>query len=251
MILVDEPIWPAHGRRYAHLASDASLGELHAFAAALGLHPGAYDGDHYDLPEDRVPDAVSAGAHPVPARELLTRVQAAGLRFRKRRGERPVARLADVMLAAGGVPHVVDLATSSRQLPDAEVIAAVVLVEDDAGRIVCVHNPHRDTWELPGGRREPGESVVQCAERELWEEAGVRATGLHQVGWERVTIERPHAWLRHPFGYIAFFRGAGTGALQPRLDDTDAAVWLSRSELEDRCGTAFWWPLVARVLEDG
>jgi len=33
-ILIDEPMWPAHGRLWAHLVSDTDLEELHAFATA-------------------------------------------------------------------------------------------------------------------------------------------------------------------------------------------------------------------------
>ena len=36
-VLVDAARWPAHGRLWAHLVSDSSLAELHAFAAALGV----------------------------------------------------------------------------------------------------------------------------------------------------------------------------------------------------------------------
>ncbi len=33
-VLIDTAMWPAHGTLWAHLVSDASLDELHAFAAA-------------------------------------------------------------------------------------------------------------------------------------------------------------------------------------------------------------------------
>ena len=36
-VLVDPPLWPAHGRHFSHLVSDSSLAELHAFARAAGL----------------------------------------------------------------------------------------------------------------------------------------------------------------------------------------------------------------------
>lgn len=82
MILVDQPIWPAHGRRFAHLASDTSLDELHGFATDLGLPRRAFHGDHYDLPDDWWDRAVAAGAHPVDPRDLVRRLKAAGLRRR-------------------------------------------------------------------------------------------------------------------------------------------------------------------------
>ena len=84
MILVDLPTWPAHGRRWSHLASDTSYAELHAFAAGLGLPPRAFDGDHYDLVEDRHAEALAAGAVPVTSREIVLALRAAGLRRRKR-----------------------------------------------------------------------------------------------------------------------------------------------------------------------
>lgn len=85
MILVDSPIWPAHGRRFAHLVSDESFEELHAFAARLGLPPRAFHRDHYDLPDAWWQRAVDAGATPVDPRELVRRLKASGLR-RPQRG---------------------------------------------------------------------------------------------------------------------------------------------------------------------
>ena len=37
MILIDEPVWPAHGTLWGHVVSDRSLEELHAFARVAGL----------------------------------------------------------------------------------------------------------------------------------------------------------------------------------------------------------------------
>lgn len=79
-ILIDAAIWPARGRRFAHLVSDRSLGELHAFAAELGLERAWFQGDHYDLPEELRPIAIAHGAEPVSASELVRRLRAAGLR---------------------------------------------------------------------------------------------------------------------------------------------------------------------------
>ena len=83
-VLVDDPIWPAHGRLWAHLVSDADLDELHAFAAAQGLPRRAFDLDHYDVPEDALPRLLAAGAVHVGGKELTRRLIASGLRVRGR-----------------------------------------------------------------------------------------------------------------------------------------------------------------------
>lgn len=83
-VLVDDPIWPAHGRLWAHLISDADLDELHAFAAAQDLPARAFDLDHYDVPADALPRLLAAGAQRVGGKELTRRLIASGLRVRGR-----------------------------------------------------------------------------------------------------------------------------------------------------------------------
>lgn len=81
-VLIDQPIWPAHGTLFAHLVSDSSLDELHEFAAANGVAARAFDVDHYDVPQRRYAGLVAAGAKPVTGRELVLRLIASGLRVR-------------------------------------------------------------------------------------------------------------------------------------------------------------------------
>jgi hypothetical protein len=85
-VLIDTPVWPWRGRLWSHLVSDVSYDELDAFVAReLGIPRRAFQGDHYDIPEDLYDIAVAAGAQPVGGRELLSRLLAAGLRLKKTR----------------------------------------------------------------------------------------------------------------------------------------------------------------------
>ena len=83
-VLIDPPRWPAHGRLWSHLVSDASYAELHAFAAANGVPERGFDHDHYDVPQERYRLLGTAGAVPGEARELVRRLTDAGLRRPKR-----------------------------------------------------------------------------------------------------------------------------------------------------------------------
>ncbi|MGG5174917.1 DUF4031 domain-containing protein [Pseudarthrobacter sp. J1763] len=89
-LLIDPPLWPAHGTVFSHLVSDASLAELHAFAAAAGIPERAFDGDHYDVPLSRYQDLIAAGALPVDGRTLVRRLVASGLRIPARERNKAV-----------------------------------------------------------------------------------------------------------------------------------------------------------------
>jgi hypothetical protein len=83
-ILIDEPVWPAHDTVWAHLVSDTSYDELHAFAATHGVPRRGFDHDHYDVPESRWHDLVAAGAQPVTGLDLARRLERSGLRVSQR-----------------------------------------------------------------------------------------------------------------------------------------------------------------------
>lgn len=46
---------------------------------------------------------------------------------------------------------------------------AVIIAKSEGKFIFCKHKA-RDTWEIPGGYREPGEIILDTAKRELYEE---------------------------------------------------------------------------------
>jgi hypothetical protein len=131
VILIDPPAWNAHGRRWSHLVSDTSLAELHAFARRLGVPERGFEGDHYDIPEERYSAVVAAGAVPVSSRELLRRLRASGLRRPKRRGERVLHSRADPLTGQR-----VDLLLSAKP-PLGPVVAAHLLVWAERA-VVCL-----------------------------------------------------------------------------------------------------------------
>ncbi|HEX6873593.1 MAG TPA: DUF4031 domain-containing protein [Micromonosporaceae bacterium] len=80
MVFVDPPAWPARGRLWCHLISDASYAELHVFAELMGVPRRGFDRDHYDLPAERFGQAVWLGARAVSSRLIVARLVHSGLR---------------------------------------------------------------------------------------------------------------------------------------------------------------------------
>ena len=149
-VWIDTPAWPAHGRRYAHLVTDTDLAELHAVAAAAGVSPRAFDGDHYDVPDRLWHAAVAAGARPTSGADLVARLNASGLRLRKRKGDQGVARLLGVATPLGVTA--VDVVRSPRPVRATEVFARAELTAsgDDWGVRLHVDWSVRE-WAEPVG----------------------------------------------------------------------------------------------------
>jgi 8-oxo-dGTP pyrophosphatase MutT (NUDIX family) len=253
-IWIDQPIWPRHGTVFAHLISDTSLDELHAFAQRTGLHPRSFEGDHYDVPQERYALVLAAGATSTTGADVVRRLVASGLRLRKRRGDRPVARIPDVVFP-DGTHASVDLVASDRPVTAAGVFAAMAFVQDGDGRFAVVHSPRRDAWGSPGGWLEPGESVTDGAVREIREETGlvVEPDALEVCAYERFTVdgEVRGRWLPGR-SYLQVFRTRihGTGAsMTATEDDVDGWRWVDRGELQALCGQDFWWPLVPWLFD--
>jgi len=53
---------------------------------------------------------------------------------------------------------------------------------------------HADRWDLPKGHVDPGETEMQCALRELWEETGIEADAISLDPNFRYTLDYQVAW---------------------------------------------------------
>lgn len=63
---------------------------------------------------------------------------------------------------------------------DADMTFVVIAARYRGQWIYCRHR-ERTTWEVPGGHREPGETVQDAARRELWEETGAEEYLLQAI----------------------------------------------------------------------
>ncbi|MGH3624877.1 MAG: NUDIX hydrolase [Sciscionella sp.] len=120
-----------------------------------------------------------------------------------------------------------DLGVWERRLP----MPASLVVVRFQGSVLMVFNGWRGQWELPGGRREPGETARQAGVRELAEETGIGDLDLDFVAVVEVDLRR--ASRRE---YMAIYRI--DLRLAPRLVFNDEALaflwWDPRSLATER-----------------
>ncbi|KUL32317.1 NUDIX domain-containing protein [Actinoplanes awajinensis] len=57
-------------------------------------------------------------------------------------------------------------------------VGARTVLFDEQGRLLLIQRSDNLRWAIPAGAMELGESMEQCAVRELWEETGLKATSL-------------------------------------------------------------------------
>lgn len=64
---------------------------------------------------------------------------------------------------------------------DEKLKFAVIVTRYEGKWVFCKHR-ERETFECPGGHREPGECIEATARRELWEETGAERFRLTEIG---------------------------------------------------------------------
>lgn len=61
-------------------------------------------------------------------------------------------------------------------------VGARAVLRDPDGRVLLIRRADNGHWALPAGAMELGESITDCAAREVREETGLRATSLTPFG---------------------------------------------------------------------
>jgi 8-oxo-dGTP diphosphatase len=122
---------------------------------------------------------------------------------------------------------------SSAPAASAVVPSVFVAVRWHYGRLLLVRRCDSGAWELPGGRVDVGESAVEAAVRETFEEAGVHVlvTGIAALFTDPGYVVRAvNGEVRQQF--VVVFRARWLGGV-PRGDcrETSDAAWVALADL--------------------
>jgi 8-oxo-dGTP diphosphatase len=91
------------------------------------------------------------------------------------------------------------------------------------------NDPFKDKWALPGGFVDEGEDLAHAAERELFEETGIRVEGLEQLG----AFGKPGRDPRQHTVSVAYVGFTDAKAEAVGGDDADEAKWFPVATLPE------------------
>ena len=94
-------------------------------------------------------------------------------------------------------------------------------------------HPYKDQWALPGGFLAPGETIEQCALREIEEETSVIPASLMSVGMFSEPGRDPRGWIISN-AFVSII--GGSEETQRAGDDADDAQWFDVSFEQNESG---------------
>ncbi|WP_157598508.1 DUF4031 domain-containing protein [Phycicoccus sp. Root101] len=243
-IWIDPPAWPAHGRLWSHLVSDASYDELHDFAVAQGIPRRGFEGDHYDVPEERYAALVAAGAQEVPGKEIVRILQRSGLRIQKRKHEKVIRSIPEASWLPPGSRA--DIITSRQPEPPANtVVVRLALLRGPDLLVLERLTGGLDLPSAPVGSLDPRDALGRLLTVVVGEQTAVAPQLL---GYVRNTVPDPDADYPWPVPKACF--AVWHAELGGRVElDTGVGQWIRRDRAAESLTDRHWWPLVAHLDE--
>ena len=113
------------------------------------------------------------------------------------------------------------------------MVGAGVFILDDHRRLLMIHRIDNNTWSIPGGSMEPGESLEDTARREVHEETGLEIDSLGLMG---VYSGMDYHYV-YPNGdevynvTAAYVSGNPTGQLTAGDSETNEIKWFRLEEI--------------------
>lgn len=89
------------------------------------------------------------------------------------------------------------------KMPDEVHPGANTVLINNANQVLLHRRADNGAWALPGGRMEIGESIEQCAVREMFEETGLHVKITRMVGV--YSDPKNYCILRYPDGYTVHY----------------------------------------------
>lgn len=135
--------------------------------------------------------------------------------------------------------------TDNRQYPTRPIVAVgvAVLQGDKCLLIKRGKSPRKGEWSLPGGKQELGETMKECAIREVSEETGLNIKLLGLIDTADYIERDPQDLVVTHYSLIDYAARVIDGELSPATDAVDAK-FLDLAEIKSLA----LWPETQRII---
>lgn len=114
-------------------------------------------------------------------------------------------------------------------------VGARAVIRDDAGRVLLIKRSDNGHWSLPAGAMELGESITECAVREVFEETGLAAEEVEPYAlYTGADYTNTNQWGHTYQLFVTAFRvPRWSGELVRVTDETTDAVFYDPAALPE------------------
>lgn len=122
----------------------------------------------------------------------------------------------------------------TRDYPKRPIVAVGVVVVKD-NKILLIRRakpPMPDSWSIPGGAQELGETTRQAAIREVREETAITIESLHFLKVIDYIVRNEESGVKHHYTLIDYAANYGSGTLAAG-DDAHDAKWVPISQISE------------------
>lgn len=116
--------------------------------------------------------------------------------------------------------------------PTSIAVACSAFVQDRLQRILLIRRTDNGYYSIPGGQLEPGESVSDCARREVYEETGIHIDIVNLIGIysnPRHVIAYDDGEVRQEFSIC--FRASPTGGILRPSSESSESLWVEKAAI--------------------
>lgn len=129
-----------------------------------------------------------------------------------------------------------------------EVEAAGGVVADGEGRVVMIFR--RKRWDLPKGHLDEGESLAECAAREVCEECGLEQVAVDELICPTLHIYNTYGrWELKRTWWYAMRCESSTATTPQSEEDIECVEWCELNEALRRAQSESY-PTIAKVMQE-
>jgi 8-oxo-dGTP diphosphatase len=123
-----------------------------------------------------------------------------------------------------------------------------VVILNEADEVLLVQRgtePNIGMWTIPGGRQKPGETLIETARREIYEETGVQISIPKLIDVVDLIRHDDNGTLLRHYALIDYTARHISGDPRPG-GDAAAVAWVPTAEIEDHIS----WTETLRIIHE-